>query len=347
MFLKLIKSSNPKDICVPMIIKSFLAILFSASIFAQIPTIMRYQGFMYSNGTPYTGSADFIFQIYDAPAGGFLLWSSTNGITYDTLAVSNGIFTYILGSSNSLTNLFWTGNGTFLQIVYKMPAGTGNWTTNTSRIQFIAAPYAFAAERSLDSNPVGTILPYYGNANHLTNTYNNRYLICDGRSIGKSNSGASNSGDLYKDLYLLIYQINSNADYAAATNAWMNNRLVVLPDMRGRFLRGNDGSAGRDPNKTARSNETGTIIGDRIGSVQGDTFQGHWHELRKDETNVSGISPSGYGSTGFVNPGATHVFTGAIAKDMLPDTSIVSNKDPRNTNETRPKNISINYIIKY
>ncbi|MBI4979477.1 MAG: hypothetical protein HZC28_18515 [Spirochaetes bacterium] len=325
------------------IILSFM--ILSAAALSQIPAVMHYQGYITSNGTPYTGNADVVFHLYDNPSNGNPLWTSTNAANpvAETVQVITGVYSYLLGSKNPLTNIRWTGNGTYLQIMTRISGGT--WGTNASRVQFISVPYAFAAERSLDSNPVGTILPFYGTETYLNSMYNNHYLPCDGATIGRSGSPATRANNAYKDLFIQIYLVdNTNKTPEQAKTAWEAGNIIALPDMRGRFLRGINDGTNRDPDASMRKNESGTIIGDRIGSIQEDAFQGHWHLVRRDYYNDSCIAPGGNGTSGFVNPGATHNFAPAKAKDLLNDTV---NGDPRASSETRPKNISVYFIIKY
>ena len=102
-----------------------------------------------------------------------------------------------------------------------------------------------------------------------------------------------------------------------------------VPDFRGRFLRGRDGGAGRDPDRTTRSAMAfGGATGDNVGSVQADEFKSHTHSFTKPYI----ASPGDDGSTTYSEVGnfettGTTVATGG--------------------NETRPININVNYIIKY
>ena len=51
-----------------------------------------------------------------------------------------------------------------------------------------------------------------------------------------------------------------------------------IPDLRGRFPRGVDGSAGNDPDKATRTAaNAGGNSGNNVGSVQTDAIQGHKH----------------------------------------------------------------------
>ncbi len=110
-----------------------------------------------------------------------------------------------------------------------------------------------------------------------------------------------------------------------------------LPDMRGMFLRGVDNGRGEDP-------EAYRVI----GSTEADKFQGHFHR--------SYYRNYGYGGTGSstqldacLQDSPMEVVggdptTGSRAREEITNGT---NGTPRTSNETRPKNIAVAYIIKY
>jgi hypothetical protein len=99
-----------------------------------------------------------------------------------------------------------------------------------------------------------------------------------------------------------------------------NPSRVVIPDARGQFLRGLDPSGSVDPDGASRS----------LGGSQADAFQGHQHE----NGAIGGSSPGGIASGG-----GRSLFDTGIAKEL-------ANGIPRTSDETRPKNITVNYFIK-
>lgn len=125
---------------------------------------------------------------------------------------------------------------------------------------------------------------------------------CDGVGLGKI---------AFPALFAVL------GDYYGADATFYN-----LPDYRGYFLRGVDGSAGRDPDSATRTPATnGTAT--TVGSTQVDEFASHTH-------NVAGTlidNVQGGGADGVVEQslGATSATGGS---------------------ETRPKNIYVTYIIK-
>lgn len=111
--------------------------------------------------------------------------------------------------------------------------------------------------------------------------------------------------------------------FAAIGTTWGNPGagLFQLPDLRGEFIRGLDNGRGID---------TGRVL----GSAQAQAIQAHTHSFSGN--NRVGISNTAYGSNS------------TLAANMLagsPTTSPVS--DSTGGTETRPRNIAMNYIIRF
>lgn len=133
------------------------------------------------------------------------------------------------------------------------------------------------------------------------------YLLCDGSAMDRT---------VYASLYSSIADAYGNGDGATT---------FLIPDLRGNFLRGTDSGAGQDPDAGTRiASGTGGAIGDNVGSYQADGFKEHTHSYTL-ETGAGSITPSVSGK--FSNSSA--------ASSLVGDS------------ETRPKNINVNYIIKY
>jgi microcystin-dependent protein len=159
--------------------------------------------------------------------------------------------------------------------------------------------------------PVGTVVAFAGP------TAPSGWLLCDGAAVSRST---------YSALYSVIGSSHGYGDNASTFN---------IPDYRGRFLRGVDGTAGNDPDKTSRTiMNTGGNSGassSMVGSVQGDALNNHSHSIPVYRTTFSGTQLNGSEFT--LNSSFTY--------------------NPLNTssggggNETRPKNAYVNWIIKY
>lgn len=136
------------------------------------------------------------------------------------------------------------------------------------------------------------------------------WLLCDGSAVSRTT---------YSVLFAAIGTSCGSGDGSTTFN---------LPDYRGRFLRGVDGVAGNDPDKTARTAmNSGGATGNSVGSVQGDQYKSHNHIYYSGGT----ASPGGYGY------GDSNVNNLGDNNDAIAYSG---------GNETRPKNAGVNYIIK-
>ncbi len=159
--------------------------------------------------------------------------------------------------------------------------------------------------------PVGAIIPYAGSSAPTG------FFLCNGDQVSRST---------YSVLYAVIGISYGDGD---------GSTTYHLPDMRGRFLRGVDGSAGRDPDKDNRSpSQAGGNGGNNIGSVQGYEVQGHTHTYLDMNPNskVEVDNPDTFGGTEF--PYDT-------------ETNATRTTNSTGGNETRPVNIYVNYIIRH
>lgn len=163
--------------------------------------------------------------------------------------------------------------------------------------------------------PTGSVLPFAGSSAPTG------YLVCDGTQVSRTT---------YAALFAAIGTAHGNGN---------GTTTFHLPDYRGRFLRGKDGGAARDPDRATRTAmATGGATGDNVGSIQADAFQGHWHQVyMTNGTAGSTQYPDRFASTGDAN------YASGTAGNLLPDSV---NGAPRAATETRPLNAVVNYIIK-
>lgn len=126
---------------------------------AQTPlgTAITYQGHLRDNGTPFDGSADLVFRLYDAPSGGTLLGSQALNAT----PVVNGLFTVQLNAAGQFGPDAFDGNERWLEVQV-------NGTPLAPRQPLTAAPYALYA---LDSPGAGLWVAS-GNDMHNANSGN-------------------------------------------------------------------------------------------------------------------------------------------------------------------------------
>ena len=117
------------------------ALLGAATTPALAQDAFTYQGSLQSAGQPYTGTADYLFSLWDAPAGGNQL-----GVTADVsgLQVDGGLFSTELDFGAEAH-----GPGRYLQIEVRTPAWDGlgaepPFFTFPDRTAMTAAPYSLS-----------------------------------------------------------------------------------------------------------------------------------------------------------------------------------------------------------
>ncbi|NEN95447.1 MAG: tail fiber protein [Moorea sp. SIO3I7] len=162
--------------------------------------------------------------------------------------------------------------------------------------------------------PIGTIMAYAGKTDGTAAGQLQRqgWLICDGNQYLQSN---------YPELNGVI-----GSYYGVASNA----QFFRVPDLRGRFVRGVDGTAGRDPDTHERTaSGRGGNEGNNVGSVQEDEFKAHNHKF-KNTTGNGNQDKKDANTTGDIQK------SGDITASMM----------EAGGKETRPKNIYVNWIIK-
>jgi len=135
------------------------------------------------------------------------------------------------------------------------------------------------------------------------------YLAADGTSYSKTGT--------YANLYAVI-----------GTTFGGTSSNFSVPDLRGYFVRG-----------YGDSTYTPTF-----GATQLDAFQGHWHALRDKNSNQIDVNGTWASGSGVLAPNGGVVSNLVTAKEAITDGS---NGNPRTAAETRPRNIALQYCIKY
>jgi hypothetical protein len=108
----------------------FALTVMSGALAQGVSQAFTYQGFLRQGGSPANGNYTMTFRIYDALAGGTLLWNS--GAV--TVNVNNGLFTVQLNAPASV----WSGADRFLEIQV-------GGTTLSPRVRITPTPYANTA----------------------------------------------------------------------------------------------------------------------------------------------------------------------------------------------------------
>lgn len=164
------------------------------------------------------------------------------------------------------------------------------------------------AALAVATNPPGTIIAYAGAGAPAG------YLYCDGSTVSRATYPAL---------------------HAALGGAWGTGNGTTtfhLPDLRGRFLRGQNDGSGRDPDTATRTAvNTGGSVGDAVGSVQTHQFASHAHTTTINAQHSDNGDGAGYGLLNFATFALTSPQTSAAAGGS----------------ETRPLNANVRYFVKY
>jgi microcystin-dependent protein len=161
--------------------------------------------------------------------------------------------------------------------------------------------------------PVGTLLPFAGEVANIPTGY----LLCDGSLV------------LRADFPALFTAIGTN---------WGTDTVddFRLPNTQGLILRGQANGSVNDPDSASRiAIAAGGSTGDAVGSYQADENKQHLHGAGTYEIshpNSSNKGSNGYDPNGGTNPAPIPV-TGNSANS--------------GGSESRPKNVYVNYIIKF
>jgi microcystin-dependent protein len=301
----------------------------------SVPSLINYQGRLtdQTGGPMPPGAYILQFRLWSDPiatASTNLLWGQQQNVTVR----SNGAFNAILGAATAssipgaplaVTNILSAFAGPSCYLGVTAAQGPGGVSTQPTEIlprqQLLTVPYAVLAQQAQQAQqaqvasslagdaanglcPPGAIMAYMG-----TNAPPG-WLLCDGSPVSRTQ---------YAALFSVVGTASGSGDGSTTFN---------LPDLRGMFLRGANGSQSNtnfwDPDVSWRTNEfAGGNAGNAVGSVQADQFRSHYHSNGTAPLGDA-VQPGGFGSpTTFGNTGST------------------------GGNETRPKNVYVNYIIRY
>jgi microcystin-dependent protein len=315
-----------------------LLVLLSQVAFAGVPTSFTYEGkVLNSAGTaPLTSVVSLTLSLYD-PSGTCLLYqeqqanidlSQTNGLfavqvgsavgatkrtgldqglTLATIFANNG---QIVAASTTNCSAGYTPATNDIRVLRVQVTNGGSTVTITPDLQINSVPNAMVAETVQGLTATQIYVPVGFVLPTFLSTCPTGYLSANGQSVLKST---------YPALFAAF-----GTTYGGTTTNFS------VPDTRGYFLRGLDTSGAIDPNGTGRT----------VGNVEQDSMQGHTHTwIGNNVTGISGSGPytfSGGGSAGTVVSGSN---SGPVSDGV--------NGTPRTGLETRPKNLAVNYCIKY
>jgi hypothetical protein len=224
-----------------------------------------------------------------------------------SVTVADGVFSVTLGDSMQLTDAQLQSSALWLDI-------TVEGQSLTPRQQLLAAPYARRADvavSAFNGSSPGAITAFGANV------VPPGWLLCDGAQVSRTT---------YADLFAAIGTTWGAGDGSTTFN---------VPDLRGMFLRGTDPTALRDPDGASRS----------FGSTQGSLLGHHAHSIN-DPGHSHQYYGEGDGCTGEkglprIGPGSCVYGLGTSASG----TGITLNET--GGSESRPTNVSVEYIVKF
>lgn len=206
----------------------------------------------------------------------------------------------------------------------KIEIQEGDNYREVSFAQLPSSPYSEVAYNAM--MPAGMIVPFAGPANKIPAGW----LLCDGRAVSRSE---------YSNLYNAI---------GVAWGEGNGSSTFNIPDLRGLFLRGVSGDSGRDEDANSRGMlaNNGGNTGNNVGSYQKDAIRNITGGGLRGNNNSEDGKPvvngpfkySGYFTwAGTRNP-----------EDFIPlvdfDLSLINGATG---SDNRPKNVYVNYIIKF
>ena len=197
----------------------------------------------------------------------------------------------------------------------------GNVYREINYSQLPSSPYSEVAYNAI-AIPAGVIVPFGGQAEDIPFGW----LLCDGSEVSRTN---------YPNLYAAVGVCWGTGDGATTFN---------LPDMRGMFLRGVSGDSGNDEDADGRIvlHDNGGNTGNQVGSYQGDAIRNITGSFKTADMSTSGVDGAFYNTDRYSlnmrggNPDSFGVITNIDASLVVPVGG-----------DNRPKNVYVNYIIKY
>ena len=232
----------------------------------------------------------------------------TGPVTNSAVAVSNGLFTVTLDFGAGV----FTGTNYWVEMGVRTNGG-GSFATLVPRQPLTPTPYAlYAAQASQATNALS-----------LSASAPQFNSLCPPGSIMAYVGTSAPSGWLMCDgapysatTFAVLYAVIGNA-YGAGGGQFN------VPDMRGVFMRGSDNGRGYD-------------LGRVHGSYQADMFASHDHASQLFNNGKYLVDSLGSN-------------TPRLGYDVTENNATAApvRTDPTGGSETRPKNVSVNYIIKY
>ena len=312
----------------------FLFITSIGDLLAQAPQAIPFSAAVRNaNGTMMPNKALLArFTIID---GSSIVNIDSSNIAYretQTVATNNqGLFMINIGQGfvgkGIFANINWSVNNKYVQVEIDTTNSGGVYRVIGTQ-QLMSVPYSLNAKTADNGVPVGTVCSFMGNVAP------NGWLLCD---------GANYSRTTFSNLFGIL----------GLASGKKNDSTFCVPDMQGMFLRGLnhadsitiDGiitTTDPDVNSRIAVGPSGTgNSGNAIGSFQYDAFQGHYHQV------ANARDGGGYFYGGIFAQTVGFAISTFNSNRVLDPSSDLVHGSTRTSYESRPRNIAVNYIIKY
>jgi len=250
-------------------------------------------------------------------------WVETHNVKTDNFGTIGIRVGHGTRDNASVAALFKDVNFAAVYYWLKIEIKEGNTFCLISYTSLPSAPYSDVAYNA-SVVPAGMIMAFGGDVAQIPNGW----MLCDGRQLSRSE---------YANLFNAI---------GVAWGIGNNSTTFNIPDMRGVFLRGVSHNSGNDPDAETRVvlTNNGANSGNKVGSYQSDAIRNITGSFRQylqneqydtstgifyKESTLSGIRKWG-------DDPATYAVVGFNASRQVPI-----------GNDNRPKNVYVNYIIKF
>jgi hypothetical protein len=184
------------------------------------------------------------------------------------------------------------------------------------------------------------------------------WLTANGNSIGNASSNATHAGAAFEALFTLLWNdwtnallpiiesggaastrgLSASADFAA-------NKRLLLPDLRGYFVRGWGQNTDGTTSGTFGEKQSQSLINHVHRGTTGTDFPGHTHSYNYRFGSFTGSGYPGLDGVGDAWGDQTLQTSGVSALHQHTFTS--SSMSPAGGTETRPANIAMLYCIKF
>lgn len=276
-----------------------------------VPRLVPFRGHLEQSGAPVTSTVTASFTIYDAPAGGALLW----GPETHTITPTAGDFTVRLGSSVRLSPSIVEGGDAYVEVAIG--------ATVLGRQRLGAVPYAL---RAANGAPSGTIVAFGGSA------VPEGWLACDGAALDAGEPR-------YEALFAAIGTTWGNGTSGSGATTGVTD--FNIPDLRGRFLRSADPRAAGSrlsadvPGAVGVLQEDATALPNAAFTAASNGSHSHTYPVYPGSYNPSGEPAGDYNANGNVAANRPTSTDGA-------HTHSITGGDY----ETRPFSASVTHIIR-